>query len=99
MLPGDPKRGTLFDIGFDYYQAGWLCGELAAQILKGADPATIPIRDTKDLVPRFLLINRKALLGLKDPWQAPDDLLRTADIVVDEAGVPHETGKNISKKR
>ena len=98
-MPGDPKRGTLFDIGFDYYQAGWLCGELAAQILKGADPATIPIRDTKDLVPRFLLINRKALLGLKDPWQAPDDLLRTADIVVDEAGVPHETGKNISKKR
>jgi ABC-type uncharacterized transport system substrate-binding protein len=99
MLPGDPKRGTLFDIGFDYYRAGWLCGELAAQILKGKDPAAIPIRDTKDLVARFLLINRKAMLGLKDPWQAPDDLLRTADIVVDEAGVPHETSKNNSKKR
>jgi ABC-type uncharacterized transport system substrate-binding protein len=99
MLPGDPRRGTLFDIGFDFYQAGWLCGELAAQILKGTDPATIPIRDTKDLVARFLLINQKALRGLRDPWQAPDDLLRTADIVVDEAGVPHETPKGNSKKR
>jgi ABC-type uncharacterized transport system substrate-binding protein len=99
QLPGDPRRGTLFDIGFDYYQAGWFCGELAAQILKGADPATIPIRDTKDLVARFLLINKHALRGLKDPWQAPDDLLRTADVVVDEAGVPHETGNDKSKKR
>jgi ABC-type uncharacterized transport system substrate-binding protein len=99
QLPGDPRRGTLIDMGFDYYQAGWLCGELAAQILKGADPAAIPIRDTKDLVPRFLLINRKALRGLKDPWQVPDDLLRAADVVVDEAGVPHKTGKDNSKKR
>jgi ABC-type uncharacterized transport system substrate-binding protein len=98
MLPGDPRRGTLFDIGFDYYQAGRLCGELAAQILKGTDPATIPIRDTKDLVSRFLLINKKALRGLKDLWQAPDDLLRTANIIVDEAGMPHETGKDNSKK-
>jgi ABC-type uncharacterized transport system substrate-binding protein len=99
MLPGDPKRGTLFDMGFDFYKAGWLCGELAAQILKGTDPATIPIRDTKDLVSRFLLINKKALLGLKDPWQVPDELLRTANIVVDEEGVPHETDKDKSKKR
>jgi ABC-type uncharacterized transport system substrate-binding protein len=99
QLPGDPRRGTLFDMGFDYYQAGWLCGELAAQILKGTDPATIPIRDAKDLVARFLLINKKALRGLRDPWHAPDDLLRTADIVVDEAGVPHESGKANSRKR
>jgi ABC-type uncharacterized transport system substrate-binding protein len=97
--PGDPKRGTLFDMGFDFYQAGRMVGELAAQILKGTDPATIPIRDTKDLVPRFLRINQKALRGLKDPWQTPDDLLRRADIVVDEAGVPHETRKDNSRKR
>jgi ABC-type uncharacterized transport system substrate-binding protein len=99
LLPGDPKRGTLFDMGFDFYQAGWLCGELAAQILKGTDPATIPIRDAKDLVARFLLINQKALRGLKDPWQVPDELLRTANVVVDEAGVVHETGEDNSKKR
>jgi ABC-type uncharacterized transport system substrate-binding protein len=93
QLPGDPKRGTIFDMGFDYYQAGVACGELAAQVLKGADPATIPIRDARDFVPRTLFVNKKALLGLKDPWQAPDDLVRTATAVVDEAGVLHEAGK------
>jgi putative ABC transport system substrate-binding protein len=99
QLPGNPTRGTLFDIGFDFYQAGWLCGELAAQILKGTDPATIPITDAKDLIPRSRTINQKALHGLKDPWHVPSDLLRTADIVVDEAGVPHQTGKDKSTKR
>jgi ABC-type uncharacterized transport system substrate-binding protein len=92
QLPGDPRRGTVFDMGFDYYQAGRMCGELAAQVLRGADPAAIPIRDVKDLLPRQLFLNRKALRGLKDPWRFPDDLLREADAVVDEAGVVHEAG-------
>jgi putative ABC transport system substrate-binding protein len=99
MLPGDPKRGTIFDMGFDFYQAGQLCGELAAQILNGADPTTIPIRDAADLVPRTLFLNRKALLGLKDPWQFPDDLVRRADVVVDEAGVLHQASKDKSRKK
>ena len=79
-------------MGFDYYQAGRMCGELATQVLRGADPAAIPIRDVKDLLPRQLFLNRKALRGLKDPWRFPDDLLREADAVVDEAGVVHEAG-------
>lgn len=83
QLPGNPERGTLFDIGFDYYQAGRVCGELAADVLKGADMTAIPIRDVHELVPRRLLINRRALQGLKDPWQLPDDLRRKADVVVD----------------
>jgi ABC-type uncharacterized transport system substrate-binding protein len=99
QMPGDPKCGTIFDMGFDYYQAGWVGGELAAQILNGADPATIPIRDVVDIVPRRLFINQKALRGLKDPWQVPDDLLRAADVVVDEAGVLHERGTDKPKKR
>lgn len=99
QLPGDPKRGTIFDIGFDYYQAGILCGDLAAQILKGTDPTAIPIRDVHELVPRQLFINKKAVLGLIDPWRVPDDLIRAADIVVDEEGVPHEAGKEYSRRR
>jgi ABC-type uncharacterized transport system substrate-binding protein len=98
QLPGDPKRGTIFDMGFDYYQAGIACGELAARILKGADPATIPITDVKDFVPRRLFVNRKALRGLKDPWQIPDDLVRAADAVVDESGVLHEIAKGKAKE-
>jgi ABC-type uncharacterized transport system substrate-binding protein len=83
QLPGDPRRGTIFDVGFDYYQAGRVCGELAARVLDGTDPATIPIRDAGELVPRQLFLNRKALRGLKGPWQVPDDLAREATAVVE----------------
>jgi hypothetical protein len=53
------------------------------QVLEETDPATIPIRDVGDLVPRRLFLNRKALRGLKDPWQIPDDLARAATTVVE----------------
>jgi putative ABC transport system substrate-binding protein len=99
QLPGEPKRGTIFDMGFDYYQAGWVCGELAVRILHGADPSTISIQDVVDITPRRMSINQTALHGLKAPWQVPDDLLQSADLFVDEAGVLHERGKDDSKKR
>ncbi len=90
LSPGDLERGLIFAVGFDFYQAGRATGELAARILHGADPAAIPIRDLSDSLPRLFVINQKAMLGLKEPWRAPDDLLRAADAVVDEAGVRHE---------
>jgi ABC-type uncharacterized transport system substrate-binding protein len=92
IMPGNPERGTLFDLGLDFYQAGRLSGELAARILHGEDPTTIPIRDAIDVVPRRLLINRKALKGLKDPWRVPDELLREADTLVDDTGVHRSSG-------
>jgi putative ABC transport system substrate-binding protein len=87
ISPGDPERGTLFDLGLDFYEAGRLCGVLAAEILHGADPAQIPIRDSVDVVPHRLIINLRVLNGLKDPWRFPTDLVQQADIVVDESGV------------
>lgn len=98
ILPGNPDRGTIFDLGLDFYAAGRLSGELAASILQGADPAKIPIRDAVDVVPRRLLINQKALRGLKDPWRVPDDLLREADTVVDDTGV-HAKRSDASPKQ
>ena len=92
ILPGGAE-GTIFDLGLDFYAAGRLSGELAAQILQGTDPGTIPIRDAIDVVPRRLLINQKALQGLKDRWQVPDDLLRQADVVVDANGVRKKADK------
>jgi ABC-type uncharacterized transport system substrate-binding protein len=87
MLPGNPKRGTIFDLGFDFYDAGRQVGFLAADVLGGADTTTIPIRDVADVVQRRFLINLKSFKGLKDPWRVPGDLLRKADVVVDETGV------------
>lgn len=84
ITPGKPDRGTLFDSGADFYQIGRQTGTLAAQILRGADPAQIPITN---VVPKLLVVNTLALQGLKDPWRVPDDVLRRADVVVDQAGV------------
>src|SRR5262249_34420328 len=51
---------------------------------RGADPATIPVRN---LVPEKLVINKLALSDLADPWRLPEEVLARADAVVDESGV------------
>jgi putative ABC transport system substrate-binding protein len=89
IVPGDPERGTLFDLGIDFYEAGRLEGELAARVLRGEDPATLPVEDVMDRVPRRLVINKRALDGLKGPWRIPDEVLASATVVVDADGV-HE---------
>jgi ABC-type uncharacterized transport system substrate-binding protein len=92
ILPGNADRGTIFDLGLDFYEAGRQTGFLAAEVLGGTDLSAIPIRDLADVVRRRFLINLKALRGLKDPWRVPDDLLRQADVVVDEKGL-HNQGR------
>jgi ABC-type uncharacterized transport system substrate-binding protein len=87
ITPGKPDRGTLFDIGVNFYECGKLTGALAAEILHGTDPASVPIRDVLDLVPRRLVVNRLALKGFRGSWTLPDDILRRANIVVDEQGI------------
>ena len=86
ITPGDPRRGTLFDQGANFHEIGRQTGELTAQILRGTDPATIPVRN---VVPEKLVINKLALSGLADPWRLPEEVSARADIFVDEAGV-HE---------
>ena len=84
LTPGKPTRGTLFDVGADFYQVGLQIGEMAAQVLRGADPRQMPI---ENMVPKYLVVNETALKGLKDPWQVPDDLRTKADVLVDATGV------------
>ena len=87
ITPGQPDRGSFLDVGIDFVQVGRMSGELAARVLRGADPATIPIRDVLDQVPRRVVINTVALRSLKEPWRVPEDTLRTATILVDEKGI------------
>jgi putative ABC transport system substrate-binding protein len=87
ITPGRPDRGTVLDVGLDFHAVGRLAGALAAEILNGQDPATIPIRDVIDLVPRRVIVNTAALRELRDAWHAPDDLLRLATVIVDDRGV------------
>jgi len=84
ITPGKPDRGTLFDYGANFYEVGKQTGELAAKILRGADPTQIPV---SNLVPIWFVLNTTALKGLKQPWRAPEDLLRRANVVVDDSGI------------
>jgi len=77
-IPGSADRGALFDVGANYTEVGRLAGELAASVLQGEYPATIPV---VNLVPKRTLINKKAVVGLKDPWRFPKQLLAAAEVV------------------
>jgi hypothetical protein len=56
-------------------------------VLHGTDPATIPIHDVLDQVPRRVVVNTLALRGLKEPWRVSEDALRMATILVDDTGI------------
>jgi len=88
ITPGKPDRGTLFDYGTDFYQIGKETGELASRILRGADPTQIPVTNE---VPIQFVVNATALKGLKQQWSVSDDILRRANVVVDETGVHNRT--------
>src|SRR5215510_3291695 len=91
ITPGKPDRGTLFDYGADFYQIGKQTGDLAARILRGADPAQIPI---KNEVPINFVVNTIVTKGLRQRWSVPDDILRRANVVVDESGIHKRTFAN-----
>jgi ABC-type uncharacterized transport system substrate-binding protein len=84
ISPGDPQRGSILDLGANFHEVGKLTGKLAVDIIRGADPAQIPVRD---FAPRRLVVNRLAVNGLKDAWRIPDDIAASADILVNETGV------------
>src|SRR6266702_6422626 len=88
ITPGKPDRGTLFDYGADFYQIGKQTGELASRILHGADPAQIPVTNED---PIHFVVNTTAVTGLKQQWFVPDDILRRANVVVDETWIHNQT--------
>jgi putative tryptophan/tyrosine transport system substrate-binding protein len=86
VVPGKPDRGTLFDIGFDFHQVGLLAGHVAADLLKGADPTKIPIRESSQEIPPRLVVNLQAPGYDHSRWRVPDELLHQASIVIDPDG-------------
>src|SRR5215470_4436138 len=84
ITPAKPDRGTLFDYGADFYQIGRQTAGLAAEILRGADPKKIPI---KNEVPIYFVVNTTALRGLRQRWQISAKILDRANVVVNEKGI------------
>lgn len=86
VTPGEPDRGTLFDVGFDFREVGLLAGRVAGDILKGTDPATIPIRETAAIIRPRLTVNVEAPGYDRTVWRVPDDLLRQSRVFFDVTG-------------
>lgn len=91
VIPGSADKGTLFDIGANYYEVGVIAGELAAKVLDGTDPRTIAV---EHVMPEKLTINAHALEGLRDPWTLPPEVVRRAEASgAVAAGKPAEATK------
>jgi putative ABC transport system substrate-binding protein len=67
-------RGAVAALAIDYYRLGRQSGEMAARILKGAQPGTMPIETLKDLK---LVVNPKA--AMKMGVTLPEAVLKRAD--------------------
>lgn len=83
VIPPHAEKGALFDLGADYVEVGRVAGDLAADILSGRNPATVPI---DNLVPEVLLVNRTAAQNLRQAWRIPDDIWNRANVAIDEQG-------------
>jgi ABC-type uncharacterized transport system substrate-binding protein len=84
ILSGNAQHGSLFELGADFRAIGRQTGALAARILEGADPASLPWRN---VVPPKLVVNETALAGLRGRWSLPRSVLARANAVIDESGV------------
>jgi ABC-type uncharacterized transport system substrate-binding protein len=82
-MPSDVKLGALFAVGADYYEVGRAGGLRAAEVLRGADPAKIPV---ENYVPRETAVNITALEGLSG-WKIPPAWIANSGIVVTSEGV------------
>lgn len=90
--PGVPERGSLFDVGFNFHEVGLVAGRLAADILEGADPAGVPIRETAAEIPPYIVLNLVAKGVDRSVWRVPEDLVPQARFVIDEGGRREQAG-------
>ncbi len=89
-LPFAAERGALLAMGGDYYLIGRETGDLAARVLGGEDMSRIPILYS---LPKLLVINRAALLKLRDVWTFPPDVLAVAR----KATAPSVAGRQLKR--
>jgi putative tryptophan/tyrosine transport system substrate-binding protein len=83
-IPTSGVSGALFELGADYDAIGRVAGNLAADVLDGRDPASIPV---ENVLPIRLKVNKLALAKLRERWKIPDEVAERASVLVDEKGV------------
>ncbi|MGI6555265.1 MAG: ABC transporter substrate-binding protein [Bacillota bacterium] len=70
------ERGAMATLGIDYYELGRQTAEMAIRVLKGEDPATMPIEKQKNMQ---LYLNKSAAAAMG--VEIPEDILNEADQV------------------
>jgi len=85
IFPTDVPKGSLFGVGADYYEVGRGAGRLAAEVLRGRNPATIPVTD---YMPEKIVLNDQARMRLPNPqeWDFPESLRERAHTIVTADG-------------
>ncbi|MCE5283363.1 MAG: ABC transporter substrate-binding protein [Deltaproteobacteria bacterium] len=81
--PTHLQAGAFVALGADYREVGRLTGDLAARVIKGLDPASVPV---ENVVPRQLAINLAALKGMREKWTPDSATLAEAAILIDAEG-------------
>jgi putative tryptophan/tyrosine transport system substrate-binding protein len=82
-VPRKTPTGALFELGANYFATGHTAGELAADVLEGRSPASIPV---ENIMPVTFQVNKLAVSNLRDKWTLPESVLAQADVVQDETG-------------
>jgi ABC-type uncharacterized transport system substrate-binding protein len=82
-MPGNATKGALFDVGANYYEVGRTVGNVAVRVLNGEAIASIPVEMA---IPPKLFVNKVVLKNLGGVWKFPDDVVRDADVIIDETG-------------
>lgn len=82
-IPGNANKGTLFDLGANYYEVGRDVGEVAARVLDGERIDALP---WERAIPPKLFLNATVAESLPD-WKFTPELLGEADSVIDASGV------------
>ena len=83
-ISGHVRKGSLFDLGADYHEVGEQVGRLAADILSGANPAVIPV---KNYMPKRILLNEKTRKALLTSWIFSKEMYVQAASVIGENGI------------
>src|SRR5262245_32242844 len=95
-MASEAQKGALFSLGADYYEVGKIAGHLAAKVLRGTSPSSIPV---ENVVPERLVVNTTALEGMDPSWKIPPPWLNRAHIVIDQAGVREKSVPRAAKPR
>jgi len=78
-VTGLAEQGAAIGVGWDYFDNGYLSGQLVVRVMKGEDPASIPFQS---LTKKLIYVNPAA--AQRQGFTIPPSLLERADKVLEE---------------